>query len=171
MTHEEAVGFLKKGFKSKPGVWLDLGAGDGVFSKAMAEILPPESTIYAIDKDRSVINVSSSINEIIAIQADFENLPELPLFDGILMANTLHYVEKPISFLVNLLKSLRPNGAFILIEYDMESSNPWVPYPVPFLKWKEIAIKVGLTVPKIFNKRISRYRRGTIYAAINFRID
>ena len=165
MTHEEAVDFLRNGVESERGIWLDLGAGSGVFSKALAELLPSQSTVYAIDKEGSVMNVSSSRNEIIPLQSDFENLPELPKFDGILMANALHYIALPVPFLQNLLKSLRPNGSFLMIEYDMEEANPWVPFPIPFQKWRKICSEVGLTKPEIFNERISRYRRGTIYAA------
>jgi ubiquinone/menaquinone biosynthesis C-methylase UbiE len=168
MTHEEAVQFLAKGVKSEQGIWLDLGAGNGTFSKALAEILPIDSTIYAIDQDATVLNISSTSNEIISLQSDFEHLPDLPQFDGILIANALHYVASPVPFLQNLLKSLRPKGSFLIIEYDMEASNPWVPFPIPFRKWREICSEVGLTEPTIFNERISRYRRGTIYAATSF---
>lgn len=31
-------------------VWADLGCGSGLFSYALANILPPGSTIYAVDK-------------------------------------------------------------------------------------------------------------------------
>ena len=167
MTHEEAVDFLKNGVESKQGVWLDLGAGSGVFSKALAELLPSQSTVYAIDKEPSVLNISSSRNKIISLQSDFENLPELPKFDGILMANALHYLASPVPFLQDLLKSLRPNGSFLMIEYDMEEANPWVPFPIPFQRWTKICSEVGLTKPAIFNERVSLYRRGTIYAAIS----
>lgn len=170
MTHEEAVDFLKKGIKLEQGTWLDLGAGNGIFSKALAELLLPDSKIYALDKDPSVLNISNPnpSTQIIKIQAAFNDLPDLPEFDGILMANVLHYVASPIPFLQNLLKLLRPNGSIVLVEYDMESSNPWVPYPIPFQKWKTISSEAGLSAPEIFNKRISRYRQGTIYAAINY---
>ena len=168
MTHEEAVRFLEKGIKPEQGIWLDLGAGSGTFSKALAELLPTESTIYAIDKDPAVLNISSYSNEIIPLQSDFEHLPELPKLNGILMANALHYVASPVPFLQNLLKSLRPKGSFLMIEYDMEEANPWVPFPIPIRKWKTICSEVGLTEPEIFNERISLYRRGTIYAAVSY---
>ena len=168
MTHDEAVGFLRKGIKKEQSIWLDLGAGSGTFSKALAELLPSGSKVYAVDKDPNVLNVSSFSNEIISIQSDFENLKDLPVFDGILMANALHYVGEPIPFLQKILKYLLPNGIFLMVEYDMESSNPWVPYPIPFQKWKTISTEIGLTIPDIFNEKISRYRRGTIYAAINY---
>ena len=171
MTHQEAIDFLGKGIKPHKGTWLDLGAGSGIFSKALAEILPSGSTIYAIDKDQSVLNISSTFNEIIGVQADFENLPELPRFDGILMANALHYVENPIPFLQKLLNNLHSKGAFVLIEYDVETGNPWVPFPISVQKWEQIAPKAGLTMPEIFNQRISCYGQGRMYAAISFLKD
>ncbi len=167
MTHEEAVQLIKKGIKPKAGTWLDLGAGSGTFTLALAELLPSGSRIYAIDKDRSVLEIPESFasNEIIAIRSDFENLPEIPLFDGILMANALHYVPSPLPFLQKLLKNLRPGGAFILIEYDLLQSNPWVPYPIPFQQWQELSSKAGLSEPHIFNEKFSRYNRSRMYAA------
>ena len=169
MTHQEAINFLEKGIKTESGLWLDLGAGTGTFSFALAELLPSGSTIYAIDKNKSVLNISNgkSVNEIIPFQTDFNDLPKLPTLDGILMANALHYIKNPGHFLQNLLKLLRPNGSFVLIEYDKIRCDPWVPYPVPFQKWQLISSEVGLSVPKLFNERISRYRQGTMYAAVN----
>ena len=169
MTHEEAVQFLQKGIKSETGTWLDLGAGSGIFTLALADLLPSPSTIYAIDKDQSVLNISyqKSSNKIISVQSDFEKLPELPKLDGILMANALHYVKDPIPFLQNLLTNLRLEGAFVLIEYDISESNPWVPYPITFQKWQSISSETGLSKPELFNERTSLYRRGTIYAALS----
>ena len=150
-----------------------MGAGNGLFSSALSDLLLSGSKIYTVDKDEKVLNISSSnpAIEIIPIQADFEKIPEFPIFDGILMANALHYVKAPIPFLQNLLQNLKPNGDFVLIEYDTEKGNPWVPFPVSFQKWERISTKVGLSVPRIFNERISRYGQGTMYAAINFLKD
>ena len=169
MTHEEALSFLEKGIKAETGVWFDLGAGNGTFSKALAAILPVGSSIYAIDKDDIVLKITNPnpANEIKTMQADFDNIPELPNLDGILMANALHYVKNPIPFLQKLLKTLRPNGAFVLIEYDVEKGNPWVPFPISFQKWKDISSVAGLSAPEIFNERISRYGQGRMYGAIN----
>jgi ubiquinone/menaquinone biosynthesis C-methylase UbiE len=169
MTHEEAVQFLQKGIKPESGTWLDLGAGSGAFTLAVADLLPFPSTIYAIDKDQSVLNIShpKSTNKIISVQTDFDNLPELPKLDGILMANALHYVKNPIPFLQNLLTNLRLGGGFVLIEYDISVSNHWVPYPINFKKWQSISSAVGLTDPELFNERISIYQRGRIYGALS----
>ena len=170
MTHKEAVEFLHKGIESKQGIWLDLGAGSGVFSKALAEILPSGSKIYAVDKNKSVLNISNPIskNEIIAIQTDFEELPEFSELDGILMANALHYIKTPIPFLQILLKKLRPKGSFVLIEYDLERGNPWVPFPVSFKKWQTVSRAAGLSIPTIFSERVSSFGQGTMYAALNY---
>jgi ubiquinone/menaquinone biosynthesis C-methylase UbiE len=170
MTHEEAVAFLEKGVKRESGLWLDMGAGSGIFTLALAELLPFESKIYAVDKNKNVLNISSANPsvEILPVQVNFNNLPDFPELDGILMANALHYIKAPIPFLQNLLKSLRSGGSFILIEYDTERGNPWVPYPISFKKWQNISEAVGLSIPKLFNERISRFGQGTMYAAISY---
>ena len=36
---------------TRPGTWADLGCGDGVFTLLLAELLPPGSNVYAVDRD------------------------------------------------------------------------------------------------------------------------
>ncbi|MEJ0056648.1 MAG: class I SAM-dependent methyltransferase [Bacteroidota bacterium] len=110
--------------------WADLGCGNGLFSKALINILPKNSTIYAIDQK----SVSISDPRIHFNQLNFEkeSLPG-PLLDGIMMINSLHYIKEKPSLLTRLRRKLLPEGVFIIAEYEMTGSNPWVPYPVPFL--------------------------------------
>ena len=55
------------------------------------------------------------------------------------MANSLHFHQRPEP-IVQLLKSyLRPQGRFILVEYNIEQGNSAVPYPVSYSQWEELA--------------------------------
>ena len=51
MDHADHVALLSDGVPDTPGEWADLGAGDGAFTLALAELLPAGSMIHAIDSD------------------------------------------------------------------------------------------------------------------------
>ena len=50
-------------FATAPQTWLDLGCGSGIFTLALAELLPFGSTIVCVDKEEQ--NVITRINKII----------------------------------------------------------------------------------------------------------
>ena len=41
---------------NKPQVWADLGCGDGLFTRALATLLPEGSIIHAVDKVNTLSN-------------------------------------------------------------------------------------------------------------------
>jgi ubiquinone/menaquinone biosynthesis C-methylase UbiE len=147
----------------RPMHWADLGCGDGTFTFALAHFLAPGSTIEAIDL-RPTIKRQTTANGVTILprKADFVK-DELGLsgLNGILMANSLHYVRDKAALLRKLKGYLRsPNGALLLIEYDTDRATPvWVPYPLSFAAaskllpaagWKHID-KLG-TLPSAFGR-------------------
>src|SRR5262245_38644512 len=94
-----------------PQVWADLGCGDGRFTRALASLLPDGSTIHAIDRDRAVLKSIERSHHGVDIQThvgDFTSLPwPFEAVDGILMANSLHYVHDPLEFLRRAVGSMR----------------------------------------------------------------
>jgi SAM-dependent methyltransferase len=104
---------------TKPETWADLGCGSGLFTRALATLLHPDSTIYAIDKTPQTLPKPIQFR-----QGDFEKDP-LPPVDGILMANALHYVKDKAKLIAKLNAP-----RYILVEYDTRQANPWVPYPI-----------------------------------------
>ena len=59
---------------------------------------------------------------------------------------------------------LKPAAPFLLVEYDSESGNPWVPYPLSFESWRRIAVGSGFTEPVLLATHPSRFLR-RIYSA------
>ncbi len=153
---------------SQPVLWADLGCGDGLFSQVLSSRLCNGSTIYAIDKavQHSINSVNKEVN-ILLSKADFVN-DDLPLqnLHGILMANSLHYVEDKVFLLQKLKQYLLPEGVFIIIEYDNASVNHWVPYPTSFLQLKELFIKVGYHHIEKSGERKSIYQSGKMYVCL-----
>ena len=149
--------------------WADLGAGNGLFAKALASLLNKSSTIYAIDKDSgSLKQIPDEFNQVTIkkMKGDFSNETAPGPFDGILMANSLHYVQNQPHLLAQLSKQLNPNGRMILIEYDMDKSNPWVPYPVSYDNLIRLVKSVGFKSVIRLGEVPSLYNRTNIYSAL-----
>lgn len=140
MDLSEAIALLNgngaPGFRS-PCRWVDLGCGTGTFTEALAHLLPPGSHIEAVDKDSRALGripEQSGGVGILKTVADFTrmDLSLLAPLDGILMANSLHYVADQRGFIGMLLALLQPDGRLIIVEYDSNHPNAWVPHPVSF---------------------------------------
>ena len=167
MTIEEAKSFILPAIKSPQGRWADIGAGTGVFTLALDQLLTSGSHIYAMDKNPHTLYSLQLNNCNLHIEEQDFNRPfEYPEMDGIILANTLHYAEDPIHAMQNILSILKPGGEFILIEYETARPlKPWIPYPVPFDHFISISEKLPLSAPKILVKRPSAYGHDHIYLA------
>src|SRR5271154_7109047 len=148
---------------SQPQTWFDLGCGSGLFSEALNVLLPESSSIYAIDKKPT----SFRSNQIKFLQLDFvkDPLPKISV-DGILMANSLHYVQDKRQFLDKIKSNLSSGGVFLLVEYDMETPNQWVPYPISFLSAKDLLKQAGFESVYKISDRPSTFNNRRIYSAL-----
>lgn len=150
-------------------VWADLGCGSGLFTYALAHLLAPGSTIYAWDKGNTSLSPlpHPQLINIKPGRLDFLK-SELPVsgLDGILMANSLHYVPDKPAFLERVIPHLQENGIFLIVEYETTKANPWVPYPVPFPALKSLFHKAGFTIAVKLQERPSLYGAGQMYAAL-----
>lgn len=148
--------------------WADLGCGSGLFTKALASLLPSASTIYAVDTQPSLSpNVLPDKTRIEVVKADFVNdTLQLPTLDGVLMANSLHYVKDKHSFLSSLMDKLVDEPQFLIVEYDTMNANRWVPYPIDFSALKQLFTSKGFTTIEKINERTSIYNQAKMYSAI-----
>jgi len=167
MELSTAIALIEKGIEKKPEpqIWADLGAGSGLFSQALASILAPASTIYAIDQQLHSIHWTHPAATLIRVTADIRDELKLPLLDGALMANVLHYLDDKSPFLDRLQKVLRKNGSMIIIEYDTTRANAWVPYPISFEPMKTLASDLGLNTRLLGTER-SKFNSGSMYSAL-----
>lgn len=171
MTLQEGIALIKtdKIDSFKAASWADLGCGSGLFTNALASLLADESTIYAADKNLSSFHKDSSLKSILIkpVELNFERTP-LPFnnLDGILMANSLHYVKNKKDFFEKIKTCLNANGCFLIVEYNMETANHWVPYPISFLSLKKLLHDVGFSFVEKISERPSAFNRGNLYSAI-----
>ena len=134
-------------------------------------MLGEKGKVFAVDtnpqiKKKSPIEKTASV---IAIQQDFTQPLDLPLLDGIFMANSLHFVKDKNSFLKQLIPKLNPNGKFVFIEYDMEIGNTWVPYPITIKGLQKLTVELNLTEAIEINRRQSTYGNGGMYLAVAYK--
>jgi ubiquinone/menaquinone biosynthesis C-methylase UbiE len=172
MRIHDAIELLRDAVGNGPGVWADLGAGTGTFTRALAETLGAESTVYAVDDDASAVAAlrglsASSEARIVPVLADFTQPLELPglngaPLDGILLANALHFIRDAAGVLTRLVRMVRRGGRVVVIEYDRRAASRWVPYPIPASRWPRLAAAAGLTGSAITATRPSTYS-GILY--------
>lgn len=156
------------------GAWADLGAGTGTFTAALARLLGSQGHVYAVERDaraaaaldalsRGTPNDSARIS---VLHGDFLGTLELPALDGLLLANSLHFVpdEQQSPLLTRLASSVTTGGAILIVEYDNRPRSRWVPFPVSFSRLQALARDAGLERPALIGRRESEYG-GTMYAA------
>ncbi len=149
MDHHDHVNLIRRGVASGE-TWAELGSGRGAFTLALAECLGPGSVIHSVDRDRHALQEQATAlarrYPQVALRlhtADFTTPLDLPPLDGILMANSLHFVRDKRPLVHRLRALLRPGGKFLLVEYDVDSGNRWVPYPLSFASWQRLAQEAG----------------------------
>lgn len=164
MQHSEHVNLIRKAISKKDGVWADFGSGEGAFTLALRDLAGPDVEIYSVDKDKERIKDQKLAFErqfpdtnIHYLQRDFTDDLELPLLDGIVMANSLHYVKDQISFLTSIQKYLKPLGKLVLVEYSIDEGNKWVPYPLSYETFSNLAREVGFRKTELLEKIPSTY--------------
>jgi SAM-dependent methyltransferase len=149
----------------RPQAWCDLGCGNGTFTTALAQLLAPGSAIHAVDLDpRAMERIPKQHNgvEIRKILGDLQSPGlRLPPVDGILMANSLHFIAEQQPF---LRKLLAVTDRFLIVEYERSRPNPWGPYPVGFERLRELFGEAGVERVEKLATRPSRFG-GTMYSA------
>ncbi len=80
------------------------------------------------------------------------------------MANSLHFVKEKDPVLARVRAMLRPGGRLLLVEYDTDRGNTWVPHPLSFESWRVLAGKNGFAEAELLATHPSRFLR-RIYSA------
>jgi hypothetical protein len=66
--------------------------------------------------------------------------------------------------IAGLAAHLKPGGAFVVVEYDADLGNPWVPHPFSAESWPDLAGAAGLVSARQHGRVPSRFL-GAIYSA------
>jgi ubiquinone/menaquinone biosynthesis C-methylase UbiE len=173
VDHADHVALIRDGVAGTGRRWLELGAGRGAFTLALADLLGPGAEIVAVDRNAGDLrHLEAAMTDrfpgtrLRTVVGDFRGplgLAEEP-FDGLLAANALHFVRDPSAVVTRLVPRLGVEARVIVVEYDADRGNPWVPHPFSFRSWERIAAKAGLTGTRLVGRVPSRFL-GAIYAA------
>lgn len=167
MNHSDHVALLKPADLKQGGIYADFGAGSGAFTLALRQLTGPEAVIYAVDRDRTRLaeleeahraRFHSDLN-LIPLNEDFSRPMNLPPLDGIVMANSLHFFKDKEKILKHVRTFLKSNGSLLLVEYNTDRGNVWVPYPLTFESFQLLASKAGFSPPRLLKKVPSHFLR------------
>lgn len=151
----------------KPGAILaDIGAGDGTYSFAAAEIVGPTGRVYATEIDKEKLKSLRAEAEkrklqnvtIIESATDDTKLPT-NCCDDIFLRRVYHHLTQPVEFDKNLLRSLKPGAHLAIIDFaptDKYGPVPGVPknrggHGIPQKIMIEELTAAGLKVEKIID--------------------
>jgi ubiquinone/menaquinone biosynthesis C-methylase UbiE len=176
LNHTDHVNLIRDGVADANGIWADFGSGAGAFTLALAELLGGSGQIYSIDRDSGALEQQRK-----AMRAQFPNqtvtyhaadftrpldLAPATALDGILMANSLHFIRDKAPVLALVRGYLKPGGSLLLVEYNTNQGNTWVPYPFTYETWEEMAGKNGFRDTRKLAARPSRFL-GEIFSALS----
>lgn len=173
MEHADHVNLLRPAGIKAGGSWADLGAGSGAFTFALRELTGPAANIFAVDKERASLDELEreygsrfgTAANLHVLAGDFSMGLKLPVLDGILMANSLHFFRDPVKVLEHVRSYLKPGGALLLVEYNVDAGNPWVPYPLSYGTYRRLVLQAGFTEPRLLATIPSRFLKEFYSAA------
>lgn len=174
MNHQDHVNLLKKGILQAGGVWADFGAGSGAFTLALAGLIGPGGIIFAVDKNgRDLKKLENAFYQnypdlaLHTIKGDFTRPLSLPPLDGLVMANSLHFIRNKEPVVQRLRDYLKVDGRFLLVEYNVNRGNVWVPHPISYTSWAGLAERCGFSHTEFLAARPSRFLH-EIYTAVSW---
>src|SRR5262245_25629729 len=139
----------------------------------MADLLGSGATIVALDRDAAALETNARAMaarfpavRLETIVTDLTDPPDLSPLDGLVAANSLHFVprDQQVAAVRRLAALVRPGGRFVVVEYDADSGNPWVPNPFTLETCRGMAETAGLADATRIGRVSSRFLRA-IYAA------
>ena len=118
----------------QPGdIVADIGAGSGVFSRALALAVAPKGTLLAVDIDPALLDhiaeraKEANIKNIQPVLGKFDD-PNLPIrqVDLAFFHEALHHIERREAYLKALASHLKPQGRIVVI--DLIKDHPDAPH-------------------------------------------
>ena len=171
MELNQAIDLIKhqKVFNATKTSWADLGCGSGLFTNALGHMLVPGSTIFAVDNNIDALRRIQQLNNIsiAKIKADFiSDALSLNALDGILMANSLHFVKDKIEFIRKVEGYFKKPGCFLIVEYNTDKPTSWVPYPISFRSLQQLFESIQYSSIRKIHEVPSQLNQAKIYSSL-----
>lgn len=108
----------------------DIGSGPGFFTLPLAVRVAPGGKVYAVDVEPLMLQHlgkragEEGVDNIELLVAEDGSLPlSDDQVDAALMVNVLHESDEPAALLREVLRSLRPGGAFTIVEWKKDQTQ------------------------------------------------
>jgi len=179
MDHKDHIRLLNDGIPSPGGIWAELGSGRGAFTLALAELIGPLGRIYSVDNNKGALQDQARVihkrfpsnqPKIEYINNDYTLPLSIPSLNGVVMANSLHFHQDKSAVLELIHDYLLPRGCLILVEYNSDQGNTWVPYPVSYKSLQSLVEECGFVNTRLLKRVPSSFMR-EIYSAISYKMD
>jgi precorrin-6B methylase 2 len=130
-VQEERPDLLLAELNLKPGmVVADIGAGTGYHTRRMSSMVGQSGKVYAVDVQPQMVQFLSKLSR----EKEFANVkPILSTVDDVrlppasvdlaIMVDVYHELEFPFEVMASILKSLKPGGRVVFVEYRAEDPN------------------------------------------------
>jgi ubiquinone/menaquinone biosynthesis C-methylase UbiE len=108
----------------------DLGAGSGWFTIRLAGRVGPNGMVYAEDIQRQMIDSITRRVERMGLKnvrtvLGTANDPRLPVpVDAVLIVDSYHEMEQPVTLLKNVARYLKPNGRIGIVNFKSDGGGP-----------------------------------------------
>ena len=113
----------------------DVGAGTGLFTRLMADVVRESGTVYAVDISQKLLDyIRTSAEKMKLAQVKpilgTDQSPELPenSTDVVFICDTYHHFEFPQKMMTAIHRALKPAGRVVVIDFIREEgvSSDWV---------------------------------------------
>jgi ubiquinone/menaquinone biosynthesis C-methylase UbiE len=158
-AREERPDLLVEELRLQSGMTVaDIGAGSGYLSRLMAPLVGP-GRVFAVDVQPQMVALLRQLSQrpefqnIVPIQGDADNVKLPPAsIDLAILVDVYHELAYPYEVMRTLIRSLKPGGRVVLVEYRAE--DPAVPIK-PLHKMSEVQITREMNVLPLVWERTS----------------
>ena len=158
-AREERPDLLVEELRLQSGMTVaDIGAGSGYLSRLMAPLVGP-GRVFAVDVQPQMVALLRQLSQrpefqnIVPIQGDADNVKLPPTsIDLAILVDVYHELAYPYEVMRTLIRSLKPGGRVVLVEYRAE--DPAVPIK-PLHKMSEVQITREMNVLPLVWERTS----------------
>ncbi len=124
-TFEQEMRLFREMLDLRPGAAIaDIGAGEGEYALAIADIVGPTGTVYAteVDQDKLAdlkkLEAERGLPQFHVVEGHFEDTAlETASVDGAFLRDVYHHITAPEAFMTDLYRTIRPGGRLVLIDF------------------------------------------------------